>query len=102
MDREKLRRDAVRQLRRLAADPPVRSLTLSQDEDGTPTLAFGQIDPFLLSGVKLGRGSVELSFYSRLQAIDRLLELAGPGGDSLLEELGLPDWSPTPNEPPGQ
>lgn len=43
--------------------------------------------------MKLGKNGVELSFYSRLEAIDRLLELAGPGGDNLLEELGLSGWN---------
>ena len=84
MDREKLRREAVRQLRRIASGAPV---------DGSPELELAGIDPYQLSGVKLGKNGVELSFYSRLEAIDRLLELAGPGGDNLLEELGLSGWN---------
>ena len=77
MDREKLRREAVRQLRRLATGSPVEKL---------------------LTGVKLGKNGVELSFYNRLEAIDRLLELAGPGGDDLMEQLGLSDWNGTGDE----
>ena len=65
----------------------------TQREDGSPELELAGIDPYQLSGVKLGKNGVELSFYSRLEAIDRLLELAGPGGDNLLEELGLSGWN---------
>lgn len=93
MDREKLRREAVRQLRRLASGTPVEDLRITRGEDGSPELMLTGVDPFQLTGVKLGKNGVELSFYSRLEAIDRLLELAGPGGDNLLEELGLSDWN---------
>ena len=58
MDREKLRREAVRQLRRIASGAPVEELRITQREDGSPEL-----------------------------------ELAGPGGDNLLEELGLSGWN---------
>ena len=92
-DREKLRREAVRQLRRMASGAPVEELRITQREDGSPELELAGIDPYQLSGVKLGKNGVELSFYSRLEAIDRLLELAGPGGDNLLEELGLSGWN---------
>ena len=78
MDREKLRREAVRQLRRMASGAPVEELRITQREDGSPELELAGIDPYQLSGVKLGKNGVELSFYSRLEAIDRLLELAGP------------------------
>ena len=93
MDREKQRREAVRQLRRIASGAPVEELRITQREDGSPELELAGIDPYQLSGVKLGKNGVELSFYSRLEAIDRLLELAGPGGDNLLEELGLSGWN---------
>ena len=93
MDREKLRREAVRQLRRMASGAPVEELRITQREDGSPELELAGIDPYQLSGVTLGKNGVELSFYSRLEAIDRLLELAGPGGDNLLEELGLSGWN---------
>ena len=93
MDREKLRREAVRQLRRMASGAPVEELRITQREDGSPELELAGIDPYQLSGVKLGKNGVELSFYSRLEVIDRLLELAGPGGDNLLEELGLSGWN---------
>ena len=43
--------------------------------------------------MQLGKYGVELACYSRREAIDRLLELAGPGGDNLLEELGLSGWN---------
>lgn len=72
---------------------PVEELRITQREDGSPELELAGIDPYQLSGVKLGKNGVELSFYSRLEAIDRLLELAGPGGDNLLEELGLSGWN---------
>ena len=71
----------------------VRAILDTQREDGSPELELAGIDPYQLSGVKLGKNGVELSFYSRLEAIDRLLELAGPGGDNLLEELGLSGWN---------
>lgn len=98
MDREKLRREAVRQLRRLATGSPVEKLHIAQGEDGIPTLTLSGVEPFLLTGVKLGKNGVELSFYNRLEAIDRLLELAGPGGDDLMEQLGLSDWNGTGDE----
>ena len=98
MDREKLRREAVRQLRRLATGSPVERLHIGQGEDGSPTLNVAGVEPFLLTGVKLGKNGVELSFYNRLEAIDRLLELAGPGGDDLMEQLGLSDWNGTGDE----
>ena len=93
MDREKLRREAVRQLRRRASGAPVEGRRIPPREDGCGGLGLGGVDPYPLSGVKLGKNGVELSFYSRLEAIDRLLELAGPGGDNLLEELGLSGWN---------
>ena len=93
MDREKLRREAVRQLRRIASGAPVEELRITQREDAAPNWNWRASTPDQLSGVKLGKNGVELSFYSRLEAIDRLLELAGPGGDNLLEELGLSGWN---------
>ena len=98
MDREKLRREAVRQLRRLATGSPVEKLHIAQGEDGSPALTLSGVEPLLLTGVKLGKNGVELSFYNRLEAIDRLLELAGPGGDDLMEQLGLSDWNGTGDE----
>ena len=88
-----LRREAVRQLRRMASGAPVEELRITQREDGSPELELAGIDPYQLSGVKLGKNGVELSVYSRLEAIDRLLELACTGGDNLLEEMGLSGWN---------
>lgn len=62
MDREKLRREAVRQLRRMASGAPVEELRITQREDGSPELELAGIDPYQLSGVKLGKNGVELSF----------------------------------------
>ena len=88
MDREKLRREAVRQLRRMASGAPVEELRITQREDGSPELELAGIDPYQLAGVKLTRGGVELQFYDRLAAVDRLLELAGPEDPGPLAWLG--------------
>lgn len=50
MDREKLRREAVRQLRRIASGAPVEELRITQREDGSPELELAGIDPYQLSG----------------------------------------------------
>lgn len=93
MDREKLRREAGAPLRRIASGASGGGAAHHPAGGRQPRTGTGGIDPYQLSGVKLGKNGVELSFYSRLEAIDRLLELAGPGGDNLLEELGLSGWN---------
>ena len=43
MDREKLRREAVRQLRRMASGAPVEELRITQREDGSPELELAGV-----------------------------------------------------------
>ena len=88
MDHKQTRREAERALRRLVREPPAAGVTLATGEDGLPQLALTGIDPYQLAGVKLTRGGVELQFYDRLAAVDRLLELAGPEDPGPLAWLG--------------
>lgn len=77
----------VEGLRRLAFGDPARRVETQPDEGGTPQLYLEAIDPFQIAGLRQVKGGVELQFYSRIEAMMKLLELCGTDAGDLLAEL---------------
>ena len=78
MDREKdaLRAEVEAGYRRLAFGPvgdAVRLLLAGEDE----ALDWGRLDLFNVSEIRRVKGGMEMKFFSRLEALDRLAAMAG-------------------------
>ena len=74
-DKQELKTEVVQGLRRLAFDAPAKGV---------------RIDPFQVAGLRQVKGGVELQFYSRIEAMMKLLELCEADPGDLLERLSAP------------
>lgn len=82
--REELREAVAEGYRRLAFGPVGDAVRLMMAEEGT-ALDYGALDLFNLAEIKRGKGTVELKFVDRLEALDRLAQLCREeygGGDN--------------------
>ena len=79
---EELREAVAEGYRRLAFGPVGDAVRLMLTEEGE-WIDCGKLDLFNLAEIKRGKGTMELKFVSRLEALDRLAQLCReePGGD---------------------
>jgi len=81
--REELREVVAEGYRRLAFGPVGDAVRLMMAEE--EPLDYGELDLFNLAEMKRGKGTMELKFADRLEALDRLARLCreeyGGGGD---------------------
>ncbi len=89
-DKQELKTEVVQGLRRLAFDAPAKGVRTEPDENGAPQMYLEGIDPFQVAGLRQVKGGVELQFYSRIEAMMKLLELCEADPGDLLERLSAP------------
>ena len=79
---KELREAVAEGYRRLAFGPVGDAVRLMLTEEGE-WIDCGKLDLFNLAEIKRGKGTMELKFVSRLEALDRLAQLTReePGGD---------------------
>jgi len=73
--REELRRTVVEGYRKLALGPVGDAVKLMMAEEGE-RLDYAGLDLLNLAEMRRGKGVIELKFFDRLEALDRLAQLA--------------------------
>lgn len=82
-------------LRRLAFESAASGISVVQEE-GVNTLAAVKLDPFHITELKqLKGGGIEVKFYDRIEAMQKLCELTGNSGLDLFAavERGAQAWA---------
>lgn len=72
---EELRRTVVEGYEKLALGPVGDAVKLMMAEEGD-WLDYAKLDLMNLSEIRRGKGGIELKFFDRLEALDRLAQLA--------------------------
>lgn len=73
--RKELREQVMEGYRRLAFGPVGDAVRLMMAEEGE-ALDYGELDLFQVAELKRGKGTMEIKFASRMEALDRLAQLA--------------------------